>query len=53
MVYGIVNIRTKKRARLSSGKLSGVYEYPCQAMKDIELLFSDSPYLTVKKLEGN
>jgi len=53
MVYGIVNIRTKKRVRLPSGKLSDVYKYPYEAQKVIENVLGNSPYITVKRLEEN
>lgn len=52
MVYGIVNIRTKKRVRLPSGKLSDVYKYPYEAQKVIENVLGNSPYITVKRLGG-
>ena len=48
--YGIVNVRTKKRIILPSGKLTDVYDYPHQALKDIETLLGNSPYVTVKRL---
>jgi len=49
MPYAVVYTRNMKRVRVD-GKLTPVFEYTTQAMKYIERILGDSPYVTLKRV---